>query len=155
MLATLRKDIEEHSKNIQDFRDGIKSLNQQYIDNITYTSDSNLFDTDYKVSDTFEPEAPVFVTRKMDSILDFINSCDELTKEQVLAALKNSSADKALFLTAIKDDLKTYVVLMNINSLPEEAGLALAYSTSVSTLSYFLAELTTLTEDDVKKEFEK
>jgi pentose-5-phosphate-3-epimerase len=157
MLEDLRKGIEEHTKNIEEFRDGLKSLKQEYSDNTTFSSSAlDAFNAQYpNISSTFEPEAPVFVTRKMDSILDFINSCDENTKNQVLEALKSSTADKALFLTSVKDDEKTYVVLMNINSLPEEAGLALAYSTSVDTLSYFLAELTTLTEDDIKQEFEK
>lgn len=103
---------------------------------------------------SFEPAKPVFITQKMDSILDFINSCDEFTKSQVLKALKyEGTADKALFLTSLKDNEKTYVVLMNVNSIPEEQGLALAYSTDLQSLSYFLAELTTLSEEDVSKQF--
>jgi hypothetical protein len=144
MLADLRRDLDAYKNSIIKFKEEVEDITESFKNNISTTID---------MVDTFEPTAPVFITRKMDSILDFINSCDPLTKDRVLDALKSSSADKALFLTAVKDDVKTYVILMNITSLPEEEGLALAYSTDLDTLSYFLAELTTLSEDDVKNEF--
>jgi hypothetical protein len=144
MLADLRRDLDAYKNSINKFKEEVEDITESFKNNISTTMD---------MVDTFEPTAPVFITRKMDSILDFINSCDPLTKDRVLDALKSSSADKALFLTAVKDDEKTYVILMNITSLPEEEGLALAYSTDLDTLSYFLAELTTLSEDDVKNEF--
>lgn len=119
-------------------------MKEDFEQNMTYTS---IFDVEE------DNLSPVFVTEKTDSILDFINSCDDATKDQVLAALKGTGADKALFLTSMKDDEKTYVVLMNINSLPEHEGLALAYSKDLKSLSFFLSELTTLTQDEVKKSF--
>jgi hypothetical protein len=143
-LEQLKKDLEEYKKSMNNYTDSVCSLKEEYEKNVTFSN--SIFEVDEDIS-------PVFVTEKMDTILDFINSCDENTKNQVLEALKNSSADKALFLTSIKDNEKTYVVLMNINSLPEHEGLALAYSTSLKSLSFFLAELTTLTQDEIQKSF--
>lgn len=143
-LAQLRKDLEEYKKGMNNYTDSVCNLKEEYEKNMTYSN--SIFQLEEDIT-------AVFVTEKMDTILDFINSCDENTKNQVLEALKGSGADKALFLTSLKDNEKTYVVLMNINSLPEHVGLALAYSTSLKSLSFFLAELTTLTQDEIQKSF--
>jgi hypothetical protein len=143
-LDKLRKDLADYKKHLLDFKNNVDIIKEEFDNNVTTTFSES----------SFEPVKPVFITQKMDSILDFINSCDEFTKSQVLKALKyEGTADKALFLTSIKDNEKTYVVLMNVNSIPEEQGLALAYSSDLQSLSYFLAELTTLSEDDVVKQF--
>ena len=143
-LEKLRKDLADYKKHLLDFKTNVDIIKEEFDNNVTTTFSES----------SFEPAKPVFITQKMDSILDFINSCDEFTKAQVLKALKyEGTADKALFLTSLKDNEKTYVVLMNVNSIPEEQGLALAYSTDLQSLSYFLAELTTLSEDDVAKQF--
>lgn len=143
-LEKLRKDLADYKKHLLDFKTNVDIIKEEFDNNVTTTFSES----------SFEPAKPVFITQKMDSILDFINSCDEFTKSQVLKALKyEGTADKALFLTSLKDNEKTYVVLMNVNSIPEEQGLALAYSTDLQSLSYFLAELTTLSEEDVSKQF--
>lgn len=143
-LEKLRKDLADYKKHLLDFKTNVDIIKEEFDNNVTTTFSES----------SFEPAKPVFITQKMDSILDFINSCDEFTKSQVLKALKyEGTADKALFLTSFKDNEKTYVVLMNVNSIPEEQGLALAYSTDLQSLSYFLAELTTLSEEDVSKQF--
>ena len=143
-LEKLRKDLADYKKHLLDFKTNVDIIKEEFDNNVTTTFSES----------SFEPAKPVFITQKMDSILDFINSCDEFTKAQVLKALKyEGTADKALFLTSLKDNEKTYVVLMNVNSIPEEQGLALAYSTDLQSLSYFLAELTTLSEDVVAKQF--
>lgn len=144
LLKEIRKDLEEYKKSMADYNEKAAAIQKEFEENTTF-SDVSLT----------ESLAPVFVTQSMDSILDFINSCDDYTKEQVLEALKGSTADKALFLTSRKDNERTFVVLMNINSIPEEQGLALAYSKDLSSLSFFLSELTNLTEDEVKESFGK
>ena len=140
-LKELHVELEKYKQSLTSSLDKIK---EEFEQNTTYTS---IFDVEE------DNLSPVFVTEKTDSILDFINSCDDATKDQVLGALKGTGADKALFLTSMKDDEKTYVVLMNINSLPDHEGLALAYSKDLKSLSFFLSELTTLTQDEVKKSF--
>lgn len=140
-LKQLHEDLEKYKQNLTNTLDKMK---EEFEQNTTYTS---VFDVEE------EDLSPVFVTEKTDSILDFINSCDDTTKDQVLEALKGTGADKALFLTSMKDSEKTYVVLMNINSLPDHEGLALAYSRDLKSLSFFLSELTTLTQDEIKKSF--
>lgn len=156
------QNLKEVQENTDEFTAALQQLHQDletYKQSLTSTLDKMKEDFEQNMTHTsiFEIEeeslSPVFVTEKTDSILDFINSCDEVTKEQVLEALKGSGADKALFLTSIKDNEKNYVVLMNINSLPDHQGLALAYSKDLKSLSFFLSELTTLSQDEVKKSF--
>lgn len=108
--------------------------------------------TTLEMTENSSPFSPVFIIQEIDTILDFINSCDEETKEKVLEALKSKAADKALFMTSKHNEIFNYIVLINIANV-EVDSLLLAHSESLESLGLFLQEFTDLTASEIKSQY--
>jgi len=108
--------------------------------------------TTLEMTENSSPFSPVFIIQEIDTILDFINSCDEETKEKVLEALKSKAADKALFMTSKHKEIFNYIVLINIANV-EVDNLLLAHSESLESLGLFLQEFTDLTASEIKSQY--
>lgn len=133
-----------YKESIEKTKEDLASIKEDFINNRTVSIDL----------ETVSME-PVFIIQEMDTILDFINSCDEVTKSRVLKALKENSVDKALFMTAYGDDGYNYVILMNISEEASGKNLALVHSKSLKALGTFMEEFTDLSTNDVEQQFSK
>lgn len=147
MLDSLKESIDNYKSNIATHSKTVEDL-------------KNLFDKNATSSMGVQTEVfelyPVYITKNIDFILDFVNDCQEDVKQKVIEALNSpkKTVDKALFLTALKDNKTTYIILMSINTLGEEEdGLVLAHSDHLDSIAFFLSELTNLSMQDVKAQF--
>ena len=136
-MVTYKENVEKAKKDLADIKD-------DFINNRTVSIDL----------ETVSME-PVFIIQEMDTILDFINSCDEVTKDKVLKALKKNNVDKALFMTAYENGGYNYIILINISEDTSGNNLALVHSKSLKALGTFMEEFTDLTINDVEKQFSK
>lgn len=140
----IKASFEQYRNNIEEHKASIHKMLDQYSKNKISSAD-----LDKSVS-----IQPVYMTRDMNNILDFVNSCSDEVKDKVLKALKTTKkTDKALFLTSVNEGETLYVILMTLNTMPEEEGLALVYSPDLDSIAFFLSELTDLTVDAVKNQF--
>ena len=152
-------------RHMQNMLDSLKESIDNYKSNIATHSKTvedlkNLFDKNATSSMGVQTEVfelyPVYITKNIDFILDFVNDCQEDVKQKVIEALNSpkKTVDKALFITALKDNKITYIILMSINTLGEEEdGLVLAHSDHLDSIAFFLSELTNLSMQDVKAQF--
>lgn len=134
--------MHSYNESVEKAKKDLESIKDDFLNNRTVTME-------------FETALiePVFIIQEMDTILDFINSCDETTKSKVLSVLKNNSVDKALFMTAYNNEEYNYVILLNISEGVDGKNLALVHSKSLKALGMFMAEFTDLKPQDVEKQY--
>lgn len=147
MLDSLQESLDKYKSNLASHNKTVEDLKQLFAKNVTSSLEAP--------TETFELH-PVFITKNIDFILDFVNDCQDDVKQKVLDALNDSKkiVDKALFLTVVKGEKFTYIILMSINTLGEEEdGLVLAHSDHLDSIAFFLSELTNLSMQDIKDQF--
>ena len=130
--------------NPEDYKASIENMIREFEKNKVFSTDS---------SNSIQIK-PVYITRNINHILDFVNSCQDDVKEKVLKALKTTKkTDKALFLTSVNEEETLYVILMTVNTMPDEECLVLVYSPDLDSVAFFLSELTDLSPQSVKDQF--
>lgn len=142
------------------------SLDKEYIKRITKATEElhAMFQQNLNMTDSNPnlraKNIAVYVINEMDTILDFINHCDESIKRTILDCLdKKSVADKALFLTSRQEEDSTeftYIILLNINNKEwDDSNLMLIHSKNVEAVAMFMEEFSDLSSEEVIKQFIK